>query len=119
MKLQKNLIAVATILVMSAGLAGCSGEPSDGDIEAAMQKNLEDTKTQMSSVVGKSMAEKMAAKMPVIVSVTKNGCMPRQPSGFICDIDMEVQKPGANETSKTPAKVSFVESDGNWVMLEE
>jgi hypothetical protein len=113
-----KLISLVTILLMSAGLVGCSGEPSNGDIEAAMKKNLDDTKTQMSTAGG-AFGKNMAEKMPSLVSVSKTGCTPRQPSGFTCDIDIEVQKVGEKETSKTPAKVSFVKSDGTWAMLEE
>ena len=59
------------LAVSAITLTACSGGPSEGDIQAMMEKELEQTNSAVTSMVGADMANAMRTE---IHDVTLHGC---------------------------------------------
>lgn len=88
--------------VMGAALAGCSSEPSEQDIQAAITKEQ------------KAAPEIMAGLVPEISNVKKIGCKPDSDKAYICDVELEAKQFGS--VTKGVSPVRFVKTNDGWAM---
>lgn len=117
----KSLFFFALLaLVLTA--AGCSMEPSDADLQSALEKSMVRTNeslnqtAQMFGGAGKALTD-MIGKVEVH-SVRKIGCVQAAGSpGYVCDFEVDMTVPIAGR-SKKMEKARFVKGPEGWVIAE-
>ena len=88
-------------------LAGCSSGPSDEDIRAALQPQL-DALNQIAAGTGER-AE--------LHSVKSLGCeKAKEGQGFICDVEADISRPMLGR-AKTVSQARFIKTDDGWRMV--
>jgi hypothetical protein len=85
-------------------LAGCSGEPSEKDIQSAIAKEQQ------------AMPDLMKGMVPEITAVKKVGCKSDSEKAYICDLEMEAKQFGA--TKKGVAPVRLVKTSDGWAVTK-
>lgn len=90
-------------------LAGCSGEPSEGEIEESVGAFMAE--------FGKIVAR--TAKTPLRVdSVEKHGCTLAQGATYVCDITMTISGGHMQAPSARTAPMKFTKTDAGWIASE-
>lgn len=92
---------ISLLVLSSIFLAGCSGEPSQGDIEAAVAKQQQGVPKEVQGLV------------PEIKNVKKIGCKTDGEKAYICDIEMEVAQMG--RTNKGVVPIRLVKASDGWM----
>lgn len=118
MKIPHAALAAAFVLLA----AGCSGEPSDADIRAALEKNIArnseslNKTTQMFGGAGKFLTD-MIGKAE-IHSVRKIDCVAAKDApGYVCDIELDMTVPLTGR-KKDVTSARFVKGPDGWVVAE-
>lgn len=113
MKLFKNkLLSYFAITASVLTLAGCSGEPSDGDVRKVITEDSDKVVAQL-----KESGYLPDNLVPTIHEVKKIGCAPAEgEAGYICDVESVVSTP-VTGTVKAVEKYRFVKTDNGWVSL--
>lgn len=101
MNLASNTIKLLLVVAASLTLTACGGEPSQGDIDAAIKKEQ------------LAMPKLMEGLVPVVKNVKKIGCKADGEKAYICDVELEVEQLG--KTNKGIAPVRFVKGSDGWV----
>ncbi|MGI5010944.1 MAG: hypothetical protein ACRYGO_06985 [Janthinobacterium lividum] len=104
MKNTLQLASISLVLFLGTTLSGCSSEPSEQDIQAAITKEQQAT------------PEIMEGLVPEITSVKKIGCKPDSSNAYICDVELEAKQFGA--VTKGVSPVRFVKTDNGWAMTK-
>lgn len=111
---------LAALLVLLA--AGCSGEPSDADIRAALEKNIAanseslNKTTRMFGGAGQFLTD-MIGKAE-IHSVKKIGCVAAKDApGYVCDVELDMTVPLTGR-KKDMTSARFVKGPDGWVVTE-
>ena len=99
---RRNALPIAAMCGML--LAGCSGEPSEKDIQSAIAKEQQ------------AMPEMMKGMVPEITGVKKVGCKSDSEKAYICDLEMEAKQFGA--TKKGVAPVRLVKTSDGWAVTK-
>lgn len=105
----KKILTVLAVLPLGA----CSSGPSEGDMNAAVQKSVEENNKQMAALggmfggAGRGMTDKLKVEAP---QVKKIGCKEDGQNAYICDIEL-VTKDGKKVT---PAR--FVKASDGWTI---
>ncbi len=97
-----RLTSVCLAILLGAGLAGCSSEPSESDIQEAVAKEQ------------KATPEIMEGLVPEIVGVKKIGCKSDSGQAYICDLELEARQFGS--VTKGVSPVRFVKTDAGWAI---
>lgn len=127
------IMVIAGICAVSlAGvLTGCSGEPSEADLEKAVKviakAELEKTQALMKQLGSNPLTKSMMKGENVEVdleselskiSVKKLACAKAEGNpGYNCDVEMSRPGEGGAGPQKSPMKGRFVKSDDGWVMM--
>lgn len=117
-----NALLTSLLCALLLAAAGCSGEPSETDIRAALEKDaakhgqaLNQT-AQMFGGAGKTLTD-MIGTME-IHAVKKIGCVAAKDApGFVCDVEIDMTVPLAGR-SKDMASARFVKSPDGWVVVK-
>jgi hypothetical protein len=120
MKTRASITKLGVILAtLSLGACG-GGEPSESDIQAALQAQINQALDAAMGAAGNSPeAREMAAAMiPSIKSVKKLGCKEdSQKSGFNCDLQIvTTTKMGGDQTGTSSGR--FVKGDKGWIVAQ-
>lgn len=102
MKSSLRLISVSATILLGVALAGCSSEPSEQDIQAAIAKEQ------------KSTPEILEGLAPEITSVKKIGCKSDSDKAYLCDVELEVKQFGS--VTKGISPVRFVKASDGWAI---
>jgi hypothetical protein len=95
---------LVTSLLLVVGLAGCSGEPSSGDIEKVVKADVE----KVNQVVPQSMKTEVHA-------VKKISCVEaKESAGYNCDVEMDVTAPMVGR-NKSVGQIRMVKGSDGWV----
>jgi hypothetical protein len=94
-------------------LAACGGAPSEGEIRAAIEKQMEVDAKAMAQMGGKQVADMVKGLLPEIKSVKKIGCKEDGEKAYKCDVEMEVTRMG--NTNKGIAPIRFVKGSDGWI----
>ena len=113
LKIAKKAIIAGGIAAMLLQLTGCSGEPSEAEMQSVFQGEFDNAMTDFKNLG--DIGVQMAKKVPEFVSVEKKGCTARKPTGYTCDVLVEVKPVNSDQTSKTPMTISFVKGESGWV----
>jgi hypothetical protein len=105
----KSILAAVAAFTLSA----CGGSPSEGDIKAAIEKQMQNETKAMQAFGGKQTAEMMKGLVPEIKSIKKIGCKEDGEKAYKCDVEMEVTQMGA--TNKGIAPLRFVKGSDGWM----
>ena len=89
---------------MGMTLPGCSSEPSEQDIQAAITKEQQAT------------PEIMEGLVPEITDVKKIGCKSDSKNAYVCDVELEAKQFGSTTRSVSP--VRFVKTDNGWAITK-
>jgi hypothetical protein len=91
-------------LLLALALAGCSGEPSSGDIEKVVKADVEK--------VNQQMPEGMKTE---VHAVKKVSCVEAQESaGYNCDVEIDVTVPMVGR-NKSVGQIRMVKGSDGWV----
>lgn len=102
MKNTPPLASICFTVVLGAGLAACSSEPSESDIQEAVAKEQ------------KATPEIMQGLVPEIVGVRKIGCKSDSGQAYICDLEVEAKQFGS--VTKGVSPVRFVKTGDGWAI---
>jgi hypothetical protein len=94
-------------------LTACGGAPSEGDIKAAIEKQMGADVKAMAQMGGKQAADMFKGLVPEIKSVKKIGCKEDGEKAYKCDVEMEVTQMGS--TNKGVAPMRFVKGSDGWI----
>ncbi|MEC4889190.1 MAG: hypothetical protein RI101_03940 [Nitrospira sp.] len=127
------VIAGVCAVSLAGVLIGCSGEPSEADLEKAVKviakAELEKTQALMkqleSDPLMKSLTKGSTANRNLDlddelgkISVKKLACAKAEGNpGYNCDVEMSRLGEGGAGPQKSPMKGRFVKSDDGWVMM--
>ncbi len=104
---------VAVCISLSALLlAGCSGGPSEGDIEKLLRAEQEKTVASMAALIGEKKAKQMAGE---IHTVTKKNCAESSDNTYICEISVDMEAPLVGRKTQD-AKVTLIDGDNGWII---
>lgn len=103
-------VAIATTLILS----GCSGEPSQSAIEAAIQKDIARSNEAAKQMVGKAIPPDMLAKLN---SAKKLACTKETDKTYKCDVEIDMTAPLMGPVKKT-APVRLVNGSDGWVVSQ-
>jgi hypothetical protein len=112
MVMRKKLLSTLAMVSLTGAalmLAGCSGGPSDSEVKEAF-KVVFDRETIPLAAVSKM----TGSEPPELVEVNNLGCTKREPSGYACDVEVEVKFRGAAQ--KTAKKMNFVKGSDGWII---
>lgn len=100
---------VLSTLLLALTLAGCSGEPSSGDIEKAVKADVEKVNQQMKdNPFTRSMTTEVHA-------VKKISCVEaKESAGYNCDVEIDVTAPLVGR-SKNVGQIRLVKGSDGWV----
>lgn len=104
-----------TVIVAGLLLAGCSGRPSESDIQKAYSESLNASLALFAAFGGRE----AAAPATSVKSVDSHGCeRANGKPGYICTFNLEIELPtgqlmNAQETSR------FVRGDRGWVVAAD
>jgi hypothetical protein len=102
MKNTQRLTTMCFAILLGAGLAACSSEPSESDIQETVAKEQ------------KATPEIMQGLVPEIVSVKKIGCKSDSGQAYICDLEVEAKQFGSVTKGVNP--VRFVKTSDGWAI---
>ena len=100
--------AVVSLALLGVTLAGCSGEPSAGDIDKTVRTYMSQSHAQMQKISGSK------SSLGEIHDVKKLGCKPDTDVSWKCDVELDMTQLG-NRT-KGPAQFRFVRSSDGWAL---
>jgi hypothetical protein len=97
-------------IVLSAQLSACGGSPSEGDVRAALAKQVDQGRAQAEQIMGKSsFLDQRLAEAKQEASATKLiGCKPDGEKAYLCDIE---NKTGAS-------RVRMLNGSDGWIAAE-
>ncbi|OAN52174.1 hypothetical protein A6A04_00245 [Paramagnetospirillum marisnigri] len=110
----RSFKGLSVAVLACATLAACGGEPSDGDMKAAVEetyKSLNKDLGSVGSLIGKDLSTKIKALRKI--SCAKADGTP----GYRCDFEMTVDGPLGEKTEKASGR--FVKGDKAWTVLEK
>lgn len=91
--------------ILAAGLVGCGGAPSEGDIKSAWERQVTKDKASLGAY---------GAKMPETKVSNKIGCKEDGEKAYLCDVEMEVLQGGV--TQKAPVNMRLLKGSDGWAV---
>jgi hypothetical protein len=96
-------------------VAGCSGEPSEADIQQVYEVEIDRANEQMVRMGGEQAANLLGKTE--LHSVEKLGCKEAEGnSGYNCDVKVDISVPFLGRQTQTRSQ-RFVEGDDGWVVI--
>ncbi|NIF52612.1 hypothetical protein [Burkholderia sp. Ax-1724] len=91
-RIQRNKIAVVLALATSALLSACSGSPSEDDVRAALEKQVDVGRQQAEQIAGKNsfVDQQVAEQKKAVADVKLIGCKADGDKAYVCDIQGKV-----------------------------
>ena len=113
MNFKKSLPFLGLLGVVTT-LTAC--QPSDADIHAAVQREVDNANQQMAQMLGAKASEEYKVKL---ISTKKIGCKEATgQSGYVCDVETEIDNPFLGKQKKVvPSR--FVKATEGWVLVED
>lgn len=113
--LQLNELVLSAIALSTFALSGCSGGPSNSDIEKAIKANVEQATQQAKNMGGSAVSESM---LPKVYGVKNLGCAKeKDATGYICDVEVDASAPFVGR-SKQVGKMRFIKGSDGWVISQ-
>lgn len=110
-----KFFTVCAICLTTFTLAGCSGEPSESDIEDAVKANVAQVNTTVKNVGGGLIGDSMQTQ---VHGVKKIACAKAsEDAGYNCDVELDITAPIVGR-SKNVGKIRLVEGDSGWAVTE-
>ena len=100
------------LAVSAITLTACSGGHSEGDIQAMMEKELEQTNSAVTSMVGADMANAMRTE---IHDVTLHGCDEVRDDVYSCDVEVDLTAPIVGRNVQR-SSITLAETDAGWTV---
>lgn len=101
-------LASCAILV----LAGCSNEPSDGDIKTALEAEFDGAKRQMKEL---GMTDEIAqSMMPEIHNVKVLDCEETGEKAYLCNFEIDISMPMGERKTEVDRATFVKREDGTW-----
>ena len=116
MNFTKKPLQLLLITGVLLALTACGGAPSDGDIKASIEKQMEADSKAMEQFGGKQATNMAKNLLPEIKSIKKIGCKEDGDKAYKCDVEMEVTQMG--NTNKGIAPFRFVKASDGWVVTK-
>lgn len=104
--------AISALFVLSA----CSSGPSEGDIKAAIEHQVQSQLKVVQQFTGVKPKDMDKDLMPQVKSVKKIGCKEDGNNAFKCDVEVEVAYMGS--TNKAVRPMRFVKTSDGWQASE-
>jgi hypothetical protein len=97
----RKTFATLAVVLSATVLAGCSAEPSQGDIETAVANEQ------------KAMPKIMEGLVPQVTVLKKVGCKPDGEKAFLCDLEVSAKQFGNQTQDVVPLRL--VKGSNGWV----
>ncbi|MEN9902139.1 MAG: hypothetical protein RL651_803 [Pseudomonadota bacterium] len=109
----KKSLSFVGILGAVTILTAC--QPSDSDINAALQREVDQSNQQMVEMVGAKTSQEFKIKL---VSTRKIGCKEATgQSGYVCDVETEIDNPFLGKQKKVVSS-RFVKASEGWTVVD-
>lgn len=109
----RNQFAALSSLIFTLLLAGCAVGPTDAEIKAALEKDLEASQSPL-RLIDKAMSARLTAVKQIGCSKDKEG------AAYVCDLQMTVETTnpltGKVDSKDGTDKLRFVKTDKGWVV---
>lgn len=110
----RRLTTLSAVVSACALLTACGGEPSDGDMKAAVEKTFGGINKELDDV-GKMIGKDLSTK---VKAFKKLACAkPEGKPGYTCDFEMTLTGPLGEKTEKASGR--FVKEDRGWTVMEK
>ncbi len=107
----KKAIYGALLLGSSLLLSACSSGPSENDVKALLEAQM----NQMSTMMGEIGGESMSGMLKVdIHGVTIHSCEEQRTNVYLCDVDVDATRPIAGRSVQR-SEVLMAKSKDGWV----
>lgn len=100
--------AAVSLALLTVAVAGCSGEPSAGDIDKTVRTYMSESQVQMQKLTGSK------SSLGDIHNVKKLGCKSDTDVSWRCDVELDMTQLG-NRT-KGPTSFRFVKGSDGWAL---
>lgn len=100
--------AVVLLALLGTALAGCSGEPSAGDVDKTVRTYMSESQAQMQKLTGSK------SSLGEIHDVKKLGCKSDTDVSWRCDVEVDITQLGTR--TKGPASFRFVKGSEGWAL---
>jgi len=118
--LKRPLLLAASAVFAASVLTGCGGAPSEAEIKAALDREIDReiaTQAAMAREMMGSDGEAMVKNMmPVVQNLKKLGCKPDGNKAYLCDVEAEVSMFGVTE--KSTSSVRLVKGSDGWAITQ-
>ena len=108
-----NKTLIVALLASAFVLAACSGEPSQGQVETAVQKNVEEANARVSQFSGK-LSPDMQTKLN---SAKKVSCTKETDKVYKCDVEVDLTMPMGGAVKKM-LPVRLVNGSDGWTVSQ-
>lgn len=109
----KKTLSFVGIIGSVTMLTAC--QPSDSDINAALQREVDQSNQQMVEMVGAKTSQEFKIKL---ISTKKIGCKEATgQSGYVCDVETEIDNPFLGKQKKVVSS-RFVKASEGWTVVD-
>ncbi|MGA7778235.1 MAG: hypothetical protein WCA85_11060 [Paraburkholderia sp.] len=99
--------AIAAALCAAVLLSACSGSPSEGDVRAALEKQVDAGRAQTEQLLGKSsfLDSQMDQQKQAVANIKLVGCKSDGDKAYLCDV----------ESNGTAGRVRMLKGSDGWL----
>lgn len=90
-------------------LTACSGAPSEGDIQGALDRQMKADQASVAKIGGAALAKSM---VPVVTGIKKIGCKEDGEKAYRCDVEVEALQGG--KSGKGAAVFRLIKLSDGW-----
>lgn len=109
-----NLLSPLALLTLVC-LTGCSGEPSESDIQTAIKSEMDKSVQDADKFAGNMGSSMMKDMLPTIYGVHKIGCTKDQGASYTCDVEVDASTTFSGR-KKAVTKMTLVKGSDGWVL---
>lgn len=113
--MKKMWVSASVVTVACLTLAGCGGAPSEGQIKAAIEAQLQQQQKAVAGMLGAAAGTIPKDMLPEVTNVRKIGCTADGEKAYRCDVELEMKLRG-NVTKTPPRPVRLVKGSDGWAV---
>lgn len=112
MKKVQGLAKFGLVVGMVALLAACGGAPSEADIQAALEQEIQLQIDQAAGVTSPQVKEMLASLMPKIEKIVLQGCESLGDDAYQCKVEATASIKGRMMTNTESVRMTKSKADG-------
>lgn len=112
----RTRLATTAALASALLLAACGSAPSEDDMRAAMDRQMQAQVEGAGKLFGHTGAGLMKDMMPEVQSLKKVGCKADGDNAYLCDVELGVKQLGI--THQSLVQLRFVKASQGWTVVD-